>query len=348
MKYSIGKKYKLFILALLVFLLIVILFSFTIGRYSSMDIMTTIQILIKRIFNIGNITWTHNQEIVMMQLRAPRILGCILIGAALAVSGASYQVLFSNPMASADTLGVSNAASFGAVLGIILGMKSGEFKILAFVMGILAVSAVFLIAAKVNKGQNLTIYLLLNGMIISSVFSSLLAILKYIADPNDQLPQITYWLMGSMSKISFIDIGQYLGFFIIGITPLFLLRWRMNLLSLNDGEARSMGVNVFFLKTVIIICATLLTASSTAITGGIAWIGLIIPHVVRMIVGSDFTKILPVSALVGACFLLIMDDLSRCITINELPISIMTSLIGAPMFFAILFVNTRRRGKLWE
>ena len=280
-----------------------------------------------------------NSEVVVMQLRLPRILGAVMVGSALAMSGASYQALFGNPIASQDTLGVSNAASFGAVLGIILGVNSSVAKIMAFGIGCIAVFIVFFMSVKINKGRSLTVYLLLMGMIVSSIFSALLAVLKYVADPDNQLPQITYWLMGSMSKITLNDIKIYLIFWIVGIIPLFLLRWRMNLLSLSDTEAVALGENITVLRGVTIFSATLLTAASTAMTGGISWIGLIIPHIVRMLVGTDFRKVFPISGLLGASFLLIMDDLSRTLTINELPISIMTSLIGAPIFFAVLLTN---------
>jgi ABC-type fe3+-siderophore transport system, permease component len=333
------KKYFVIKISLIAILCLAFVLSFSVGRYSATDIKDVLAIFLYRVLGIGEQIWNMNSEVVVMQLRLPRILGAVMVGSALAMSGASYQALFGNPIASQDTLGVSNAASFGAVLGIILGVNSSVAKIMAFGIGCIAVFIVFFMSVKINKGRSLTVYLLLMGMIVSSIFSALLAVLKYVADPDNQLPQITYWLMGSMSKITLNDIKIYLIFWIVGIIPLFLLRWRMNLLSLSDTEAVALGENITVLRGVTIFSATLLTAASTAMTGGISWIGLIIPHIVRMLVGTDFRKVFPISGLLGASFLLIMDDLSRTLTINELPISIMTSLIGAPIFFAVLLTN---------
>jgi len=315
--------------------------SFLLGRYSNVSISDVCSILLNRVVYGGGTSVTSNAETVVMNLRLPRICASMFIGAALAMSGAAYQALFANPIASPDTLGVSNASSFGAVLGILLGLNAFSIKITAFAIGIIAIFVVFLVAILLNKGRNLTVYLLLIGMIVSSIFSALLAILKYVADPDDQLPQITYWLMGSMSKITSDDVIAYIVFFLIGSIPLYLLRWRMNLLSLTDSEVKSLGENTFLLRGITVFCATLLTASATAMTGGISWVGLIIPHIVRYLVGTDFRKVLPLSGVFGALFLLIMDNLSRTISANELPISIFTSLIGAPIFFIVLFVNRR-------
>ena len=187
-----------------------------------------------------------------------------------------------------------------------------------------------------NNKRNLTVFLILIGMVVSSLFSAALSVLKYVADPVDQLPKITYWLMGSMSNVRPADLSYCVIFFLIGCTPLFLLRWRLNILSLSDTEAKSIGVNIYYLRLVSIVCATLLTSSSVAMTGGISWIGLVIPHIARLLVGNDSRKLLPASALLGGIFLLAMDDIARTITVYELPISILTSLFGAPMFFAIL------------
>lgn len=336
-----DNKYKTILFFSILLLLIVFFVSFLCGRYSNISIIDVFKVIFTpHIKETGRLF--NNNEIVILHLRLPRILGSILIGAALAMSGASYQALFANPIASPDTLGVSNAASFGAVLGIILGFNSMMMKISAFIIGACAVFTVFIVAIMLNKGRNLTVYLLLIGMIVSSIFSALLSILKYVADPDNQLPQITYWLMGSMSKMSMDDVISYLFFFVIGAVPLYLLRWRMNLLSLTDSEVKSLGENTLLLRGITIFCATLLTASATAMTGGISWIGLIIPHMVRRMVGTDFRRVLPLSGVLGSLFLLVMDDLARSVSANELPISIFTSLVGAPAFFVVLFINRRK------
>lgn len=337
------RRFRYIIIGLLCTLLITAFISLSVGRYTKISFFDAISIVGKYIFGIEHGDYTQNAFSVITQLRLPRIIASVLVGAALSASGATYQNLFSNPIASPDTLGVSNAASFGAVLGIVLGFSLSFSKIFAFAMGCIAVFIVFFSAAKLNKGNNLTVYLLLIGMIMSSVFSALLSVLKYVADPDNQLPQITYWLMGSMSKLTMDDLKIYTIFFALGIIPLVLLRWRMNLLTLSEAEAQSLGENTTQLRGISILCATLLTASSTAMTGGISWVGLIIPHMVRQVVGNDFKYVLPVSMLGGGVFLLIMDDIARTITINELPISIMTSLVGAPLFFGLLIYNRRRR-----
>ena len=337
------KKYQFILFFLICLLVITSAVSLSIGRYTNISFGEAFDIFIRYIFNLKNEDSTQSDISVVTQLRLPRIIASVLVGSALSASGAAYQNLFSNPIASPDTLGVSNAASFGAVLGIVLGFSLTFSKVFAFVMGCIAVLVVFFSAVKLNKGNNLTVYLLLIGMIISSVFSALLSVLKYIADPDNQLPQITYWLMGSMSKVTMEDIRVYIIFFAFGVVPLLLLRWRMNLLTLSESEAKSLGENTTLLRGISILCATLLTASSTAMTGGISWVGLIIPHMVRQVVGNDFRYLLPVSMLSGGVFLLIMDDIARTISINELPISIMTSLVGAPIFFGILIYNRRSR-----
>lgn len=332
-------RYHIIMSVLFGLLVIVFFVSFACGRYSAVHVSDAFQAIGHRIF--GNLisAVNHETEIVVFQLRMPRILGAMLVGAALSISGASYQTLFANPIASPDTLGVSNAASFGAVLGILIGVGATASKFIAFAFGIGAVLVVFLAATRIDRGRNLTIHLLLIGMVVSSVFSALLSVAKYVADPDDQLPQITYWLMGSMSKITMQDIKAYAFFFIVGLIPLLLLRWRMNLLSLSDAEILSIGENSFMLRAVTVLCATLLTAASTAMTGGISWVGLIIPHIVRRLIGTDARKVLPMSGVLGALFLLIVDNLARSISINELPISILTSLIGAPVFFVTLLRN---------
>lgn len=340
---TLKRRFRYIIIGLFCLLLITAVISLSVGRYTKISFLEAISIISNYIFGIEYGGSTQNAFSVITQLRLPRIIAAVLVGAALSASGSTYQNLFSNPIASPDTLGVSNAASFGAVLGIVLGFSLSFSKIVAFAMGCIAVFVVFFSAAKLNKGNNLTVYLLLIGMIMSSVFSALLSVLKYVADPDNQLPQITYWLMGSMSKLTMDDLKIYTIFFALGIIPLVLLRWRMNLLTLSEAEAQSLGENTTQLRGVSILCATLLTASSTAMTGGISWVGLIIPHMVRQVVGNDFKYVLPVSMLGGGVFLLIMDDLARTITINELPISIMTSLVGAPLFFGLLIYNRRRR-----
>lgn len=330
------KGYVFFVFALVIILILLILLSFNWGRFTKIDVFDIPKILINQIAPIFEETWTGIDESVVLNLRFPRIIASILVGASLAISGATYQALFSNPIASSDSLGVSSSAAFGAVLGFLLNLSILSVKFLSFLVGCISVFSIYYIASRMNSKKNLTVFLILVGMIISSLFGALLSILKYIADPVDQLPKITYWLMGSMSNVRLSDILFCVLFFIVGVVPLFLLRWRLNLLTLSDAEAKSIGENINFLRFITILCATLLTSSAVAMTGGISWIGLVIPHISRLLVGNDSRKLLPVSALLGGIFLLAMDDMARSISVYELPISILTSLFGAPVFFAIL------------
>lgn len=336
------KRFIIFYLVLIALLFAVILISFYVGRFSGVGFFDAPKILMSKLFPWIQQTWTNTAEAVIMNLRLPRIIAAVVVGASLAVSGASYQSLFSNPVASSDTLGVSASAAFGAVLGILLNINEIGIKTISFGVGCIAVLSVFMFASKISKGRNLTVYLILIGMVISSLFQAFLSLLKYIADPEDQLPKITYWLMGSFSNVSLEDIPYCIGCFVIGIVPIFLLRWRLNLLSVSDYEAKSMGENINLLRLITVICATLLTSSAVAMTGGISWIGLVIPHIARMIVGNDTRHLIPTSALMGGLFLLFVDNLARSLTVYELPISVLTSLIGAPLFFIILIKNKEK------
>ncbi len=336
------KRFIIFYLVLIALLFAVILISFYVGRFSGVEFFDAPKILMSKLFPWIQQTWTNTAEAVIMNLRLPRIIAAVVVGASLAVSGASYQSLFSNPVASSDTLGVSASAAFGAVLGILLNINEIGIKTISFGVGCIAVLGVFMFASKISKGRNLTVYLILIGLVISSLFQAFLSLLKYIADPEDQLPKITYWLMGSFSNVSLEDIPYCIGCFVIGIVPIFLLRWRLNLLSVSDYEAKSMGENINLLRLITVICATLLTSSAVAMTGGISWIGLVIPHIARMIVGNDTRHLIPTSALMGGLFLLFVDNLARSLTVYELPISVLTSLIGAPLFFIILIKNKEK------
>lgn len=331
-----DREYAALCLALSSLILVVAIISLGLGRFSKLNVWNIPKILVNQVFPAFPQTWTATDESVLINLRLPRITAALIVGASLAISGTSYQALFANPIASSDTLGVTASAAFGAILGIFLDLGTIGVKLISFSMGCVAVLLVLSAASRLSKGRNLTVYLILVGMVASSLFHALLSVLKYVADPTDQLPKITYWLMGSFSNVKLQDLPFCILLFVIGAVPLILMRWRMNLLSLSEYEAKSMGENILLLRIITIVCATLLTASSVALTGGISWVGLVIPHIMRFIVGSDARKLLPSSALMGGLFLLIMDDVARSASVYELPISVLTSLIGAPVFFVIL------------
>lgn len=336
MKSYSNKKYIFLCIFLFVVLIISVFLSFGIGRYSQLRYTDIVRLLIS-----SDSLKSDKSVFVLLKLRTPRILVSIMVGGALGISGAVYQALFANPIVSPDNLGVSHGASFGAVISLVLGLSAGMMKGVAFAMGCLAVGLVFCISNRISKGRNMTMYLILIGMVVSSVFSALLSIMKYVADPENQLPQITYWLLGSFSKVTSEDMFPVFAIFVIGIIPILLLRWRLNLLQLSDEEALAMGVRKKLIQIIVVICATLLTSVSTSVTGGINWIGLIIPHIARLLVGNDYRKVTIISLLLGSIFLVLLDDVARSITTSELPISILTSLIGAPIFLVLLFRDSK-------
>ncbi|EML1937718.1 iron ABC transporter permease [Providencia stuartii] len=277
---------------------------------------------------------------VFWQIRFPRTLAAIIIGGGLAIAGAAYQGMFRNPLVSPDILGVSAGAGVGAVIAIFLGQSLVYIQLAAFIGGLLAVILVCLIA-RMARQHDPILSLVLVGVAISALCGSAISLMKILADPYTQLPSITFWLLGGLSSITQHDLLSAFPIMLLGIIPLLLLRWRMNLLSLSDEEAKSLGINVSLLRAIFIISATLITASAVSIAGIIGWIGLIVPHITRMIVGANFRYQLPASMAIGAIMLLITDTLARSIAAIELPLGILTSAVGAPFFLAIL-LQTRR------
>lgn len=286
--------------------------------------------------------WRDGAENVVFQIRLPRIAAAALIGAALAVAGVSYQGMFRNPMVSPDILGASTGAGFGAALAILLGAGYFGISMSAFVFGLLAVAAAYLVSCMSRTNQ--TIALILAGMMVSSLFSAGTSYLKLVADTQQQLPAITYWLMGSLSSIKPRDVLFLVIPVTLGLVPLLILSWRMNLLTLGEEEARSMGVNTRLLRFTVILCATLLTASSVAVSGMIGWVGLVIPHFCRMLFGYDYRRLIPAAALFGASFLIIVDDIARLATAGEIPLGILTAFVGAPIFLYLILTGGARRG----
>ena len=280
-------------------------------------------------------------DAVVFQIRAPRMTAAVLIGAALAAAGAVYQNLFRNPLVSPDILGVSSGAAFGAVLAIFLSLPVVALQGFAFAGGLVAVAMVVLIGNAV-RGHDPILALILTGVVVGTLLGAGIAIIKYLADPYNQLPAITFWLLGSLSSISPGDLTIALPLVLIGLLPIYLLRWRMNVLSLSDEEARALGVNVARLRVILITCATLITAAAVAISGIIGWIGLLIPHAARLLVGPEFARMLPLSMLFGACFLLAVDTIARVAATVEIPPGVLTALIGAPLFLWLLVVSHSR------
>ncbi|MFO1433315.1 MAG: iron ABC transporter permease [Candidatus Competibacteraceae bacterium] len=281
--------------------------------------------------------------IVLFQIRLPRVLGAMLAGAALAAAGAAYQGLFRNPLVSPDILGVSAGAALGAVLGIFLSLPVVGIQVLAFGGGLLTVVLVYGIANLV-RGHEPVLILVLAGIVLGALTGACISLLKILADPYDQLPAITYWLLGSLAAVTPADIQSILPAVGLGLLPLYLLRWRLNLLSLSEEEARALGLNTAQLRLVVVSAATLMTAAVVSISGIIGWVGLIIPHIARLLVGPNFIALLPTSMLLGAIYLLLVDTLARSLTSTEVPLGILTALLGAPFFLWLL--ASGRRG--WQ
>lgn len=272
---------------------------------------------------------------VLINIRLPRILMACLVGCCLSCAGAAYQGVFQNPMASPDILGASNGAAFGAALGIILGLGSKWMTLSAFVISIITVMIVFAIAQKAPG--NKVINLILAGIMIGSFFSAGTSYIKLVADTTNELPAITYWLMGSLSGVKISDFNLIVILaMIIGCTTLVALRWKINILTLGDEEASTLGINTRRLRLIVILAATLVTAASIAVSGVIGWVGLVIPHLTRKLVGHDYRKLIPASMFTGAIFLLIVDDISRNLLATEIPIGILTAFVGAPFFVYLL------------
>lgn len=310
----------------------VIIGSVVLGRYP-IGFRELCGILWSRLFPVSPF-WTATQEALLLSHRLPRIILACLVGCALSAAGASYQGTFQNPMAAPDILGASAGASFGAALAIVLGFGNVMITVFAFISGLVCVGLVIFVGGRA-KGKRV-IGLILAGIMIGSLFSSGTSFIKLMADPAQQLPAITYWLMGSLNGATGKDVLFAFIVMLIGLVPLFALRWRINILTLGDEEARTMGVNAPRLRTLVILCATLVTAAAVSVSGVIGWVGLVIPHLARRMVGNNYRHLMPASMLFGAIFLLLVDDIARNAMTTEIPIGILTSFIGAPFFIYLI------------
>ncbi len=324
-------------------LLFLFLVSFSLGRYG-VPPLTVVRILWTRFLELfagrGTLdrTWTEQMEIAVVNIRLPRIVMACLVGCALSAAGAAFQGVFHNPMASPDILGASSGAAFGAALAILLGASTRMITLSSFCFGLLSVGLVMLVAQRAPGAR--LINLILAGIMLSSLFNAGTSYIKLVADPSNQLPQITYWLMGSLSGTRLSDVPLAFLPMAVGLVPLFLLRWQLNLLSLGDSEARALGVNTGQVRLALLLAATLVTAASVSFSGMIGWVGLVVPHLCRKVLGSDHRYLMPGSFLCGAAFLLLVDDVSRNLLPVEIPIGILTALVGA------LYLIMRKEEKL--
>lgn len=328
---------NIFIVGLAVFMVVAAGVSLMLGRYP-IDPFEAVKILLGGVFPIEQ-TWAEQQATLFWNVRLPRILLALMVGCCLAAAGAAFQGTFQNPLVSPDILGASQGAAFGAALAILAGAGAFAVSVSAFGFSIAAVLLVLLISTRAKGNRVLVV--VLAGVMISSLFSAGVSFTKLIADPQDDLPAITYWLMGSLTGAKLdMTLGMVAIPMVIGLAALFVMRWKINILTMGDDEASTMGVDASRIRIIVILAATLVTAASVSVSGMIGWVGLVVPHLCRMIVGCDYRKLLPASMLMGASFLLVVDNISRLATTAEIPIGILTAFVGAPFF---MYLITRKK-----
>lgn len=330
-------KYIIVIVLSIVLLVAAMVASLAIGRYS-IPFAETARILLSHVLPIDQ-TPEEIESAVVLSLRLPRTIAAALVGAAMALSGATYQSIFKNPMCSPDLLGVTSGACVGAAVAILLDLSSGGVQFFAFVTGIATVAMTVMIP-RLMRNESTTV-LILSGIVVGSLMSSVMNIIKFVADADTELAEITYWTMGSFATVSLADMAPVLPSILIPVIVILLMRYRLNVLSLGDNEARSLGVNLRATRGIFILCSTLITASCVCLCGTIGWVGLVIPHCARLIIGVDNRRMLPVAMLLGGVFMLIIDILCRTLNAAELKIGILTGIIGAPFFIFILVKQSR-------
>lgn len=327
---TVKYKTKVYILVSLLLLILLFLAAVMIGRYS---------VSVSNFFKIitGNDSVPVIDKNIIINLRIPRTIVALLTGVALSISGLVYQEIFNNKLVSPDLLGVSSGASVGAAFAIVLGYTGLVISLFSFTLGLITMFLT-LIVTKIFKSSS-SVYLLLAGVIIGGFMSSATGLFKYLASSDRQLSEITFWLLGSFSSVTYDSVLILLPIVLFGVITLFLLRWKINILALGQEEATSVGINYKALRLVVIICATLLTAGTVAIAGVIGWIGLVIPHISRILVGRNTKRTIPLTIVIGACFMIIVDVISRSFTSTEIPLSVVTGFLGTPLFLIILYTK---------
>lgn len=331
------KEGKKILLILFIMMICIFIFSFWIGYYK-LSPKEVILAFMSKFMDIDNIT--KESQIIFWNIRLPRIVAGLLIGMALSMSGCVYQAMFKNPLVSPDILGVSSGAGFGASIAILMGMNSYSIQLYAFLGGIFAVGISYIISTK--SVGNKVLNLVLTGTMIMAIFNAGITLIKYIADPNDVLQQITFWLMGSLVKTDIKSVQIASVPIIIGVVIIYLLRWRLNLLTLEDEEAVSIGIDIKKYRLIFIISATLISASAVCLGGLIGWVGLMIPHIVRRIVGVNSSILIPATGMVGGMYLIVVDSLARSLLSLELPLGVITSILGAPFFIYLVLRGGNR------
>ena len=332
-------RFPLWLAVALAVLLALVAWSLSVGRFpvATGDVWTALWSAALG----GESGLSQNVEAVILQVRAPRLVAALVVGAALAAAGAAYQNLFKNPLVSPDILGVSAGCALGAGLAILWSLPVVAIQGFAFAGGLAAVALVVAVGSWV-RGRDPILTLILTGVVVGSLFGAGIALVKYVADPYNQLPAITFWLLGSFGGALPTDLAVAVPLIAIGLVPLVLLRWRIDLLALSEDEARSLGLDVTKLRLAVIVCATLVTASAVALAGVIGWVGLVIPHAARLLVGASFARVLPLSLVLGAGFMLAVDTLCRTVAATEIPPGVATAFVGTPVFIVLLAATFRR------
>lgn len=329
---STPKRRAAFYILLILLPLLTGIVCLCIGRYTSTPGETLSALW--RIFTQGVVKGDNLAKIIR-DMRLPRIVLALLVGGGLSVSGLAFQSLFSNPMATPDTLGVAGGASFGAVVALLMGADIMTTQVTALLMGFAAVGLTLMIGQGKGSDRSLTA-IILGGMIISSLFSALISLVKLVADTDSKLPAITYWLMGSLDDATWHTVVFALPFILFGVVVLYAMRWRLNILPLSEDEIRASGSNVKLLRMLTAIASTMITAACVSACGQVGWVGLLIPHICRMALGSDNLVLVPASVSMGAVFMVLVDTAARSISPSEIPVSVLTAIIGAPVFIALL------------
>ncbi|HZK32133.1 MAG TPA: iron ABC transporter permease, partial [Corynebacterium sp.] len=333
-----GRLRGWFLVALWLLLVGCALSSVLAGRYA-----ISLPELLRTLQEYASGTEFSNPQVasVLFGVRFPRTVLAIFVGSGLAVAGAAFQSVFSNPLATPDTLGVAAGTSVGAVLALLLDWNLLGVQALALLAGLASMALTVSIARR--RGRISIVMLVLAGVIVSAIANAVISIIQLLADPTSKLPEITYWLMGSMAGVDFEAIGLGVPLIALGSLGIYLLRWRLNVLALSEDEAKAAGLNLKVLRPVVIVCATLITASVVSMCGQVGWVGLLVPHCARMLVGNNNRLIIPVSLLLGGAMMVLIDTLARTLTPSEIPISVLTALLGAPVFILLL----RRTGGNW-
>jgi iron complex transport system permease protein len=318
---------------------VAVILSASVGRYG-LPPATVAEIFASRIAPLTR-HWTAQAETVVFDIRLPRIAAALLVGLALSTSGAAYQALFRNPLVSPDILGVSAGAGFGASIGLLLSYDPVTVQALAFAFGLMATLATYAVATRFGTAGDATLLLILAGIIIEMLFLSLQSAIKYVADPNNTLPAITYWLMGGLSSVNPHSVAIAAGPILAGFAVTMLLRWTLDIMTFGTEEARALGVNTTLIRGAVVLSATVMTACAVALSGVLGLLGLVIPHIARAWLGPSFSALIPGSALIGAILVLFMDDLARTLLSTELPLGVLAQIIGAPLFL-VLLVRSRK------